>query len=904
MNSLCEPNSYESVSSSTVSVGLDPTFVLDLGTSTAIVIAEESSQSHILFQTWDTASLSCQYPTIKYEIVEKVVEGFETILELYFLYGLIRPSSISKSQERRLYQNKVNVELNKSAIRMLKFLLQNGEKEWMNYFKYKTLAFYSFYETEKTDLLPPPSGLGRDLPGVIFSGFISEFVKLLRIKDKKMFSSFIVSMNVVKTGLPRPTDDMLEAAEDKCANHLTDPAHLSFKLPEDEEIFVRTNITNILGEIKEERLEESAVILNKHTIIEQLKRTTREIFRNKVFTEELMFEMFYPSTSANYNYSRGKAGAVGAIYDEFRTHGNFTNAENLVELNLIELQASGKVSQNYGEKGRSEQLEMDNEREETLISGIEYSEEELKFKWRCLFTKIYEKAKDEIPLVKPVGLAEALKVRVISKGPPLLYTAMKPFQKFLWRCLKTEKIFELIGKPVDEDVIQELMGIVTDDEIIVNGDYKASTDNLHSWVSEAIAEEVITVLNENSIGKPEALYLDDQFRDMLIRSLTGHIFEMRDGSLKKQTEGQLMGSITSFPFLCIANAAFCRWALELANNLTYRVTNSPLDHKSILCPLRVNGDDCTMKGCRKTLKQLWLKITAFGGLSSSAGKTLFSLPHKPICVINSQTYDYNNGIWTSRKLINSGLLLGKARSVIKGSESKGKTYSELGAIHRELKKQTPPEIWKEVSSRFIKYNKTTLSQCPNIPWEAPEYLGGPGLCLVSKDMSYLDRACATIIIMNTNSTKTKEKIRRKRPEVVWRLHDAVTERLTSFRNLPTNFQFVRRNDMIFDPMSTLDDSYITNESTEDNYSKLYKMLTIETLFTKKLKDIYKEEELHSDASLKHNDFIWAEARKSIQKVTSLKVRETEDILYEKKYSNLPTICRLPTTELTFPPDTD
>lgn len=903
MNSLCEPNSCESDSSSTMSSGLDPESVVFDEPSTAMVIADESSKSKILFQTWDVATLRRRYPTIKSEIVEKVVEGFETILELYFLYGLTRPCSILKSQERLHYQKKINNELNKSANRMLIFLQANGEKEWMNYFKYKTLAFYAYYETEKTDLLPPLNGLGRDLPGVIFSGFISEFVKLLRKKDPKMFSSFIVSMNVVKTGLPRPTDDMIEAAEDKCAEHLTNPAHSTFKLPADEEIFVRTNVTDILGERKEERVEGTGVILNKDNIIKQLKRTVREIFREKVWTEKEQFSMFYPSTSANYNYSRGKAGAVGAIYEEFRTHDNFVNSESLIELQRIELQASGQVSQNYGEKGRVEQECFDNSREETLIDGVEYDLDQIEFKWRCLFTRIYEKAKTEVPLVKPVGLAEALKVRVISKGPPLLYTAMKPFQKFLWKCLKTEDVFELIGKPVNEDIINKVMGIVTDDEIIVNGDYKASTDNLHSWVSEAIAEELILVLNENSINQPEALYLDDQFKDMLIRSLTGHIFEMRDGSLKKQTEGQLMGSITSFPFLCIANAAFCRWALELANNKIYRVTNRPLDHKTILCPLRVNGDDCTMKGCRKTLKDLWLKITAFGGLSSSQGKTLFSLPHKPICVINSQTYDYDNGTWIQRKLVNSGLLLGKVRSVIKGSETKGKAYSELGTIHRELKKNSPPEIWKEVSSRFIKYNKDTLSQCPNIPWEAPEYLGGPGLCLRSAEMSYIDRACATIIIMNTNSTKNSEKIRRKRPDIVWRLHDAVQDRLKEFRELPMNFQYVRRNDMIFDPMFTLDDAFITNESTDDNYSKLYKALTIETLFTKKLKDIYKESELHSDTTLKHNDNIWAEARKSIQKVQSLRVRDTEDILYEKKYSNLPTICRS-TTKLTVPPDTD
>ena len=155
---------------------------------------------------------------------------------------------------------------------------------------------------------------------------------------------------------------------------------------------------------------------------------------------------------------------------------------------------------------------------------------------------------------------------------------------------------------------------------------------------------------------------------MLIRSLTKHLFEMENGTLREQKEGQLMGSITSFPFLCLANAAFCRWALEISEHKKMRVRNQPLDCKSMIAPLLINGDDCTMKGCRSNMRHLWTTITSFGGLTSSLGKTLFSLKEKPITVINSQTFDYVDGQWVTRKYVNLGILMSKPRSGMSAEE--------------------------------------------------------------------------------------------------------------------------------------------------------------------------------------------------------------------------------------------
>lgn len=145
---------------------------------------------------------------------------------------------------------------------------------------------------------------------------------------------------------------------------------------------------------------------------------------------------------------------------------------------------------------------------------------------------------------------------MISKGPPVLYTYLKPFQKFMHGHMRKQKVFRLIGTPVTEKIINEVFhsSAHNEDMQILNGDYKASTDNLRGWVSETLADELCKVLKENG-----SFEID---QTLLVRSLTGHIFQMKDGSKKPQTDGQLMGSISSFPFLCLANAALCRLALE------------------------------------------------------------------------------------------------------------------------------------------------------------------------------------------------------------------------------------------------------------------------------------------------------------------------------------------------------
>jgi len=189
-----------------------------------------------------------------------------------------------------------------------------------------------------------------------------------------------------------------------------------------------------------------------------------------------------------------------------------------------------------------------------------------------LFLKAVNKAYDERPLVEPVALSEALKVRMITKCPPWLMFVMNSFIEPLRKHLRTIPTFELTGTPQEETIMDRMFPDCT--RKFCNGDYKAATDKLRSWVSECIADELLETFYADVVR------YDPRWVTLFKRSLTGFICR-RDGKNYHQTNGQLMGSVSSFPVLCLANYALCSMAQEL----------SPSDWRGML----INGDDCVFE---------------------------------------------------------------------------------------------------------------------------------------------------------------------------------------------------------------------------------------------------------------------------------------------------------------------
>lgn len=863
-----------------------------------MVVSGESSRTIPPFGKNATMRLAQLYASIGELDVGKVVEAVACLVEIYHLFGMKRLKGLDSIVDKTRYR----VIVMTAAIRCLDYMESiNDSKSWIPYFKYKTCAFYAAHEGQ--DIPAVPVGLVGDYPRVIFGGYFHEFIKMLKVKSPAIYESFAVTILQSKMGMPRADDSMIKAAEEKCARHLTtapvvvqdhfcDECGMSGLSP--------YHLANCRG-VENQMFWGNGEIIDKQSMIRECRRTVQELFMGKQYTEKLHYEPFFPSTSANYIRSRNASGAVGIVSEIIQGLGLFNPSSSLVDTKIVDGKARSEIAKGYGDDGVAEQARLDLERDVGKLhvgKVIEYDDNLLRAQWLMVMDRIKSMAIDEDPSVEAVGLAEALKIRVISKGPPLLYTFLSPLQKFMWSTLKDNKVFKLISEPITARHVQERIGVPRDDQVIINGDYKASTDNLHSWVSECIGREIVSCIRAAHVPG-EGYEFDADHEEMFIRSLIHHQYCV-DGVWMPQLEGQLMGSVTSFPVLCLANAAMCRWALEVADNKKYRLSDRPFYKSGVIAPLLINGDDCSLIGSRASLRQVWERITSFGGLSTSIGKTLYSRVEKPVCVLNSTTYHLIEGVWTHVKFVNMGIMFGKTRSGT--GESAVRTYSQMGELHKQLEESCPSEVWSEVSKRFIYYNRKALTptvigkdgreQRWCIPWSMPEYLGGAGL-RKKEDYSELDKWCATMLIAYKDSDK-RFRILKEKKDPLWIVHDKVDSRLKTYDVLE-GFREVRAIHMVNLSKEFKEPSF---SDCEDGYSQFYKYLTVETLFRYELKDLFRlvertklgrqKEKVRANDLERHNSYVRRRNNMSWQNAANefrdhnLRQRQDHEICYEKR----------------------
>jgi len=268
---------------------------------------------------------------------------------------------------------------------------------------------------------------------------------------------------------------------------------------------------------------------------------------------------------------------------------------------------------------------------------------------------LVEESLSEFPQCFPQALPEAAKVRVVTAGPVKMYHALRPVQHLLHRVVASDPRFA-IANPLDGKQILSLLGRLGVGEKWISGDYKAATDNLAMELSVRIGIRIAARCR-----------MPASYTELLIRSLTGHYYLDRSGDVvfvKPQARGQLMGSVTSFPILCIANFALIWATLDFAPDMF------PLPFEEVKCI--VNGDDCLFPATDRFYDE-WKENAAAVGLSPSVGKTYVS---QEFMVINSEMYSYHIpgydpvecpfGIYGNGypyiPCVNSGLLVGMKRS--------------------------------------------------------------------------------------------------------------------------------------------------------------------------------------------------------------------------------------------------
>jgi hypothetical protein len=242
--------------------------------------------------------------------------------------------------------------------------------------------------------------------------------------------------------------------------------------------------------------------------------------------------------------------------------------------------------------------------------------------------------------VSPVR--EPLKVRLITKGNTYKYWISRWFQKKLWSLLRNWKQFTLIGEPVSETLISDILEKSREEfDFYVSGDYSAATDNLKIEYTKLCFEKILTLF-----------HIDEEYKNILREVLYEHtiVYPSEDPELSsfEQKRGQLMGSTLSFPILCLVNLIVYWISLEDYSGHLYE----PAD-----LPVLVNGDDILFKSCDEHYN-LWKTYAKEVGFELSIGK---NYTHKDFLMINSMGFRGNLNKLQRIPWLNVGLLTGQSK---------------------------------------------------------------------------------------------------------------------------------------------------------------------------------------------------------------------------------------------------
>jgi hypothetical protein len=237
------------------------------------------------------------------------------------------------------------------------------------------------------------------------------------------------------------------------------------------------------------------------------------------------------------------------------------------------------------------------------------------------------------------AVTEPLKCRLITKAPAFQTFGCHPLQKFIWKHLYTLKPFVLLGEPVTSLLLDKYIPLESG-EFLTSGDYKAATDGLNINVTKLVMEYLIIRLN-----------LDDTMAN-LARSI---LYEQRleypatsGVETCMQQNGQLMGSILSFPVLCIVNLLGYWISLDKSKS-----THTCLDDLRVV----INGDDILFP-CDDSQYSCWLTTIEHLGFKLSIGK---NYTHPKVCTVNSQCFYLNEGSYEPIGFLNTGLLTGQSK---------------------------------------------------------------------------------------------------------------------------------------------------------------------------------------------------------------------------------------------------
>lgn len=409
-------------------------------------------------------------------------------------------------------------------------------------------------------------------------------------------------------------------------------------------------------------------------MLEQLKRTANELFPPG-WDFSIPVPGYTVTNKSCFEQTRGAGGSQSYMFSSEWPGSPCTKDDGVTPLTRSATDQLIDFSTHHTLDGlsvREEKKDRETPRHDNAVGKKEYE--------RVALATVPEilKAKAEI-------VEDPLKARIITKNN-WQCTILKPLQKMIHGRLRQHPAFQLIGSPLSAEIINEHLPQPPNTKW-VSGDYEAATDNLHSDATQT----VLNVILDNMTGRKTEQV---GFIDLARRSLTGLTIYHEELGEFIMERGQLMGSLLSFPILCIINFSVWRHALEMSTRESSNGVGmgGPLDH------VLINGDDIGFAATEKQF-ELWKKMVPLVGLKPSAGKNYFC---DEFLSLNSELYTRNpeTGLMRRIHFTNLGLLVNPEddTTILK--------LESLGQMHDDFLKGV--EYKGAGSSIFIDSHKSLL----------------------------------------------------------------------------------------------------------------------------------------------------------------------------------------------------
>ncbi|APG77304.1 RNA-dependent RNA polymerase [Wenzhou narna-like virus 4] len=318
--------------------------------------------------------------------------------------------------------------------------------------------------------------------------------------------------------------------------------------------------------------------------------------------------------------------------------------------------------------------------------------------WEEVFA-LYNEEDPKNRTVMVEGIIEPLKLRTITKGPCHRKWLSQSLQREMADCLDGFWQFKLNKANTDHRMVTRLNAACvrlhskqdsfTPDTPMwwCSGDYKSATDSISIHHTKAALETLLNCTSPERVNEAcKRLYRDELYEQIVQYPKWTGIPDVQ------QVNGQLMGSVLSFPILCVINFVAYWQSLEEHYGCTLNVRS---------VPCLIHGDDILFKTTHEHYA-VWEETIKLFGLQKSVGKNYF---HPKVFTIDSE-------LWVESKR-SDGFHFKKYSGINVGSLLKSKVdgrndYQRLpiwDKFNSSIRGAQDKELYLK---RFLHYHKSTI----------------------------------------------------------------------------------------------------------------------------------------------------------------------------------------------------